>query len=312
MSNFFVRTASALVFVFIMAGGILWNVWSYAAVMLLVLVGSLFEFYRISYNKRFVTSPFSAVRSRRLIVVISTLFFLFAFFMNGGLKDMISGDGLIIKLLNMMMSRKFTFADVALVFPVLLMIVFLHELFSKADLPFTNIGWNLIALSYITLPVVMTQQIYFEQGKWILFAVIGLIWISDAMAYCSGMLFGKHKLIERLSPKKTIEGLVGGIVLTAVAAYLFQFIPVKELRLFSNTQWVILSLVISFAATGGDLVESMLKRSLGVKDSGSVLPGHGGFLDRFDAFFIAIPFASLAIWVMLQVSYVLTLIEFLG
>jgi len=312
MNNFFVRTASAFVFVFIMAGGILWNVWSYAGVMLLVLVGSLFEFYRISYDKRLVTSPFSAKRSRNLVVVLSGLFFLFAFFMNGGLKDMISGDGLIIKLLNMMMSRKFTFADVALVFPVLLMIVFLHELFSKADLPFTNIGWNLIAITYITLPVVMTQQIYFEQGKWILFAVIGLIWISDATAYLSGLLLGKHKLVERLSPKKTIEGLVGGILLTAVAAYFFQYIPVKELRLFSNTQWVILSLVISFAATGGDLVESMLKRSLGVKDSGSVLPGHGGFLDRFDAFFIAIPFAALAIWVMLQVSYVVTLIQFLG
>ncbi len=295
-----------------MAGGILWNVWSYAFVMLLVLLGSLFEFYKISYDKRFVSSPFSAVRSRRLVIVLSALFFLLAFFMNGGLKDMISGDGLIIKLLNMMMSRKFTFADIALVFPVLLMIVFLHELFSKADLPFTNIGWNLIALIYITLPVIMTQQIYFEQGKWILFAVIGLIWISDAMAYCSGMLFGKHKFVERLSPKKTIEGLVGGILLTAVAAYLFQYLPINELRIFSNTQWVILSLVISFAATGGDLVESMLKRSLGVKDSGAVLPGHGGFLDRFDAFFIAIPFAAFAIWLMLQVSYVAILIEYLG
>jgi phosphatidate cytidylyltransferase len=312
MNNFLVRTASAVVFVFIMAGGILWNVWSYAIVMLLVLLGSLFEFYKISFDKRIATSPFSIARSKRLIVVMSVVFFLLAFFMNGGLKDVISGDGLLIKLLNMMMSRKFTFVDVALVFPAMLMIVFLHELFSKADLPFNNIGWNLIAITYITLPVIMTQQIYFEQGKWILFAVIGLVWISDAAAYCSGLLFGKHKLIERLSPKKTIEGLVGGILLTAVAAYLFQYIPVNELRAFSNTQWVVLSFVVSIAATGGDLVESMLKRSLGVKDSGSILPGHGGFLDRFDAFFIAIPFAAFAIWLMLQVSYIVTLIQYLG
>ncbi len=312
MKDFSTRALSALIFVAIMIGGILWNVWSFAFIMLLVMLGSLLEFYKISSDKRLILSPFSKSKSRNMVIGVSLIFFLLSFFMNGGLKDFIGGDGLAAKLLNTLLSRKFTFADVALFFPVALMIVFLHELFSKAELPFTNIGWNLIALTYITLPVVMSFQIYFEQNKYVLLGVIGLVWINDAMAYCCGMLFGKRKLVERLSPKKTVEGFIGGVVLTGVAAYLFSFIPWEGLRLLSTNQWIFLSVVVAFAATGGDLVESMLKRSLGVKDSGFIMPGHGGFLDRFDAFFIAIPFAALAIWLMLQIGYVATLIQYLG
>lgn len=312
IKGFITRSLSAFVFVAIMAGGILWNAWSFGAVMLLVLIGSLIEFYKVTQHKREVLSPFSATKSRNFVLAISILLFLISFFTNGGFKDFAAGDGLIAKLLNSLLSRKFTFADVAVFFPAIAMLVFIHELFSKADLPFTNIAWNNLALVYITLPILLSLQIFFENGKWILFAIIGLVWINDAMAYTCGILFGRTKMFERISPKKTLEGLIGGIILTGVAGYFFTKLPIEELKVFTPTQWLIIAVVMSLAAVFGDLVESLLKRSLQIKDSGNILPGHGGFLDRFDAFFVAIPFAVLVIWVMQQVGYVMTLIEYLG
>jgi phosphatidate cytidylyltransferase len=112
------------------------------------------------------------------------------------------------------------------------------------------------------------------------------------MAYVCGMLFGKRKLLERISPKKTWEGAVGGLLFAMLAAYIVS-IFYKELSL---THWLTLAAIISIFGTLGDLSESMLKRSIGVKDSGNILPGHGGLLDRFDALFLAIP----AVYLYLQ------------
>ncbi|MBX2902365.1 MAG: CDP-archaeol synthase [Chitinophagales bacterium] len=312
IKGFVTRSLSAFVFVAVMAGGILWNAWSFGAVMLLVLIGTLSEFYNITKDKRSEFSPYATTKSRNFVIGISLMLLFITFFTNGGFKDFTSGEGLIAKLLNSLLSRKFTFADIAVFFPAITMLILIHELFSKAEKPFTNIAWNILAIVYITLPILLSFQIFFESGKWILFAIIGLVWINDAMAYSCGILFGKTKMFERLSPKKTIEGLIGGILLTAVAAWFFIKLPIPELQVFSQTQWVILAVVMSAAAVLGDLVESLLKRSLQIKDSGSILPGHGGFLDRFDAFLVAIPFAVLVIWIMQQIGYILTLIEYLG
>ena len=112
------------------------------------------------------------------------------------------------------------------------------------------------------------------------------MWSFDSFAYLTGVSIGKHRLFERISPKKSWEGFFGGLVLSlGVAAALAYFFPV-----LSTGQWMVMSLIISVTGTFGDLAESLLKRSFGVKDSGNIMPGHGGFLDRFDAALMAMPF----------------------
>ncbi|TAK40283.1 MAG: phosphatidate cytidylyltransferase, partial [Saprospiraceae bacterium] len=115
-----------------------------------------------------------------------------------------------------------------------------------------------------------------------------LTWMNDTGAYIIGSLFGKHLLFSRISPKKTWEGTFGGIAITFLVAFLF-CVFTNELRF---RDWIILGAIVSIFGSVGDLVESMLKRSVGVKDSGNLLPGHGGVLDRFDAFIFVLPFAA--------------------
>ena len=125
------------------------------------------------------------------------------------------------------------------------------------------------------------------------FGLLLLIWTNDTMAYFVGSQLGRRKLFERISPKKTWEGTIGGGLCAVLVAWGLSFI-IKD---FTQPQWLVLGMVAAVFGTLGDLVESMLKRSVGVKDSGNLLPGHGGLLDRFDAFIFALPF----FWLALQI-----------
>ncbi len=118
-----------------------------------------------------------------------------------------------------------------------------------------------------------------------------LLWANDTGAYLTGITLGRHRLMERISPKKSWEGFFGGLVISVVAAWLLS----GWLGVVGTSGWIIISIIISIAGTYGDLTESMLKRSMGVKDSGSVMPGHGGFLDRFDSALISFPLVYLFI-----------------
>jgi phosphatidate cytidylyltransferase len=152
-------------------------------------------------------------------------------------------------------------------------------------------------------------------------AYIFMTWFYDSFCYIFGSLLGRTKLFERVSPKKTWEGLAGGLILTMILGYFFlpflEFVsasfPSFNLVVphFSQLQWVFLTAIIIIGATYGDLVESLLKRSVGVKDSGSAIPGHGGFLDRLDALLIGIPFLVLGIWFVDQWNSILLLINYL-
>ena len=141
-------------------------------------------------------------------------------------------------------------------------------------------------------------------------AMFMIIWMYDSFCYITGSLIGRHKLFERVSPKKTVEGMIGGLILTL---FVFSFAnKIPQLQMLSKTEWLILAFVTMIAATFGDLVESLLKRSLGIKDSGSIMPGHGGFLDRMDAFFLAIPFVSLTLWLFAQIQNLILIFNFLN
>ena len=131
----------------------------------------------------------------------------------------------------------------------------------------------------------------FNNGKFspnIVFGLLALTWMNDTGAYLVGSQIGKHKLFPRISPKKTWEGSTGGVVFTFVLAYILSLL-FDDLRL---VDWMFLAAIVGTFGSIGDLIESMLKRSLKIKDSGNLLPGHGGILDRFDAFIFLLPFAA--------------------
>lgn len=176
-------------------------------------------------------------------------------------------------------------------------ISFIVELFLSSKNPFQNIACYLLGFFYICFPFVFLDwTVEGDDSSYSpnrVFGLLLLVWTNDTMAYFIGSQLGKHKLFERISPKKTWEGTIGGGICTMLIAWGLSF----YFKDFTTPQWVALAAVAAVFGTLGDLVESMLKRSVGVKDSGNLLPGHGGLLDRFDAFIFALPFY----WLVLQI-----------
>ncbi len=140
--------------------------------------------------------------------------------------------------------------------------------------------------SSLTLYFFNSEIIGETAGSYLLLSVIGMIWVNDIFAYLVGSMFGKHRLYERISPKKSWEGSIGGLLFTVFGAFLYANIS----GLLTINQSIIMATIVVVFGSLGDLIESMLKRQAGVKDSGNIIPGHGGILDRFDATFFAIPF----------------------
>ena len=187
----------------------------------------------------------------------------------------------------------------------MMLIMMVIELYRKQDRPFDSLAHTFFSVLYTALPFSMFQFAAFSRSglnsilphENIVFSpgiIIGffiLIWANDTGAYLTGMSFGRHKLMERISPKKTWEGFVGGIIIAALAAWFLS----GWLGVVDKLHWIIIALIVSIAGTYGDLIESMLKRSTGVKDSGSIMPGHGGFLDRFDSAIVSFPLVYLFI-----------------
>jgi phosphatidate cytidylyltransferase len=184
-------------------------------------------------------------------------------------------------------------------------IIMVTELYRKQDKPFDSLAHTFFSVLYTALPFSMFPFAAFSHHglgsllphEGIIFSpgiIIGfflLIWANDTGAYLTGVTIGRHKLFERISPKKSWEGFFGGFITAILAAWLLS----GWLGVVDRTHWIIIAAIVSIAGTYGDLVESMLKRSLGVKDSGTIMPGHGGFLDRFDSAIISFPLVYLFI-----------------
>ncbi len=176
------------------------------------------------------------------------------------------------------------------------MAIFISELYRKRPDPFNNIGHTIIGIIYVMAPLALLNVFTFEftidarhaGDQYRPEVVLGffiILWLNDTGAYVFGRLFGKNKLFERISPKKTIEGAIGGGVVAIIGAVVIAGFT-SDLSIF---HWIMLGIIIVFSATFGDLVESLLKRSARVKDSSNLLPGHGGILDRFDGVLLSSP-----------------------
>jgi len=166
----------------------------------------------------------------------------------------------------------------------------------------------LYLLGYITLPFVFIVKISFGTNDYnpkIIIGLFVLIWTNDTFAYLVGKSMGKHKLFERVSPKKTIEGFLGGVIFATFAGFLISKLYIQPKPEFSNTSiliWTIIALIVSIFGTIGDLIESKFKRIAGIKDSGSIMPGHGGILDRLDSVIFVAPIIFLFYQILYYVS----------
>lgn len=162
------------------------------------------------------------------------------------------------------------------------------QLYDKNHNPIKQLGASAISMLFTTLPFVLMSYLYVIGGNPTLLACFIFIWINDTGAFCVGSMIGKKRLFERISPKKSWEGFFGGMVFNVVAAVIFGIYFKSTFNTLDLYGWVILSIIITVFATWGDLFESMLKRSVGVKDSGNLLPGHGGILDRIDSLLMVV------------------------
>lgn len=177
----------------------------------------------------------------------------------------------------------------------------LYYLFSKKPQKFNTFLKFIIGLFYIGGGCIFLTMIPYKNdafAKLLIMGIFILIWVNDSFAYLVGKSIGKTKLFPSVSPKKTVEGTLGGFIFALVAAY----IMATQETLISHWQWIILACVIVIAGSLGDLIESKLKRGAGVKDSGAILPGHGGMLDRLDSLVFAAPFAYLTLNIFTYVS----------
>lgn len=194
----------------------------------------------------------------------------------------------------------------AVFIPYLLSVIylFISELYTESKNAINNWAYTMLSQMYVALPLATINILAFRDiGGQVVFSYLTplsifiFLWANDTGAYCFGSLFGKHKLFPRISPGKTWEGSVGGGILVLVVAAIIGYLESSNAdqmvggSTMSIPEWMGMGLVVVFFGTWGDLVESLFKRTLGIKDSGNILPGHGGMLDRFDSSLMAMPAA---------------------
>jgi CDP-diglyceride synthetase len=179
-----------------------------------------------------------------------------------------------------------------LIFPIISLTFFI-KLYKKTDKkPFTGVAFTYLGIFYVAVPFSLLNLAVFSIEKVYNFEIILgcllILWASDTGAYFAGTKFGKTKLFERVSPKKSWEGFLGG----AFSAIAIAFLLARYFQTIQDWKWLVIAGIIIIAGTYGDLIESLFKRSIEIKDSGRVLPGHGGFMDRFDGLLLSAPFIT--------------------
>lgn len=261
LPNLAQRAIAAVIGVSIILVGILYNEWTFWILFLLISVLTQREFYKLVRLDE--NSPLSYYGIFCGIVLNFLTFFIE--------KDFIS------------------FRYYYLIVP-LLTTTFFIKLYKKDDKkPFTNLGFTFLGLIYVAVPFALINELVLTDTGYAPQLVLGclfMLWANDTGAYFAGRFLGKRKLFERVSPKKTWEGFWGG----AITSLLVAFILTQYYDALQAWQWYGIAIIIFVTGTLGDLVESLFKRSIAIKDSGSSIPGHGGFMDRFDGLLLSMPF----------------------
>mgnify|MGYP000110589243 FL=1 len=269
LKNLIVRTLSGVVLAIVVLGGIAWSQWSFGVLLALLLIVGMSEFYTLAEKH--------GNRPQRFVGLIAGMVLL-------GLNFAFVCDDI-----QILGPAHRTFGA-GMAFLLLLMpVMFICELYRRGENPIANIATTLLGVVYVAMPV--SLMCYFPiitSDMWnpaVMIFFIFIIWANDVFAYLVGMSIGRTKLCERLSPKKSWEGFFGGVI----GAVAMGLVAARMLG-GSYAEWAVLALIASVTGVLGDLVESMFKRAAGVKDSGTLIPGHGGVLDRFDAMLLAAPF----------------------
>lgn len=260
-SNLTQRIITAFVGAAVVIFGIVYSEWTYFAIFFTICLLALIEFYRLS--------GLDGMAPQKSFGTLSGLtIFCLSFFIERG---------------------DISFRYYFLIFP-LVSCVYMIKLYKKFERkPFTNIAFTFLGIFYVAVPFALLNIATFENGFYnfeIIFGCLFILWATDTGAYFAGTFFGKRKLFERISPKKSWEGALGG----AVLAFIFALVIARYFDTLEFWQWMGIASIIVVGGIYGDLVESLLKRSIEIKDSGTSLPGHGGFLDRFDGLLISAPF----------------------
>ena len=276
MRTLLTRSLSGVVFAAIMLLGFWYSRESFTVLLFIINLGCLWEYYTIT-KPLYTIGRVSTKAYRAIGLVLGTC--VFGFFAARSLWLLPE--------------------EASVLFVALLFVFAAVELRSLSPQALRNAALNVFGLVYVSaalgmlMLVTQRESFYEDRIDWFPYRVapvlglLLLVWANDTFAYLGGSMFGKHKLYPEISPGKTWEGFASGVLLALAASYgLHRWLGVYELKV-----WLGLALIASFVGTVGDLFESMIKRNVGIKDSGNIMPGHGGFLDRFDAFLFCAPFA---------------------
>lgn len=277
MNNLLIRTLTGIVFVGILIGAFLSGPLAFGVLFATITALSVWEFCSL-VNKR------EDVQVNSFICTVAGLYLFLAFF---GFCSQLTPSGVFI--------------------PYLISIVYLliSELYLKQPNALNNWAYSMMSQMYVALPFSLLCVLAFQTAPdaysspvsylgMLPLSVFVFLWSNDTGAYCFGSLFGRRKLFPRISPHKSWEGAIGG----GITSLLFAVLLAQFSDALTLPQWLGLALVVVLFGTWGDLAESLMKRQLGIKDSGTILPGHGGMLDRFDSSLLAIPAAAIYLYTL--------------
>lgn len=276
-SNFIQRAITGVIFVGVLVGCILGGPISFSLLFALITALTIHEFGTI-------VSKQPDVEINKPICMLAGVFLFFGFAYLGVMPGQ---------------------TEILIPYLFLLIYLLVSELYLKKKNPLNNWAYAMMSQIYVALSFAMLNVLAYhsvggispyqiQYNPILPLSIFIFTWINDTGAYCTGMLFGKHRLFERISPKKSWEGSIGGGVFSIIAGVIMaHFFPFMSIGV-----WIGLALTVVVFGTWGDLTESLLKRTLGIKDSGNILPGHGGMLDRFDSTLMAVPAAVVYLYVI--------------
>lgn len=274
-SNFLQRAITGVIFVAVLVGCILGGPISFTILFALISALTINEFGNI-------VNRMEHTHMNKPISILAGLFLFLCF----GYIGVVTGAN-----------------EIFIPYLFLILYLFISELYKKQPNPLNNWAYAMMSQIYIALSFALLNVLAYHSSATesvsqynpiLPLSIFIFNWVNDTGAYCTGMLFGKHRLFERISPKKSWEGSIGGAVFSIIAA----IVLAHFFTFLSTGVWIGLGLTVVVFGTWGDLTESLMKRTLGIKDSSNILPGHGGMLDRFDSTLMAVPAAVVYLYLV--------------